>query len=122
MCTDDKVCGDDDDAGSGVSKTLAMLHGPGMERSMDRFIEHMRQVIPDFAVGVDRQVLLVVFSAGRTDVLKYVLQHTDTLCDASNVMTAMVLANYSERRGLDVDTMNANLDRVHENHRKETAS
>lgn len=108
MCNDNEEC-----AGDGIdpaTKLLATLHGPGVERALARFLAHMRGVLPEFAQGIDDSVLLVVFCAGRTDSLRYVTRHTESLSEASNAMTAIVLARYAEEHNMDIDQLNANLD------------
>lgn len=105
------MCDDNEDCGNGMAHLMAKLHGPGVARECDRFLAHMRDVIPDFAQEVNRELLLIVFSAGRSAMLAYLHRQNDTLSEAANAITAIMLADYATERGLDVEQLSANLDR-----------
>lgn len=102
---------EDDDA---VACILANLHSGGVDRELRGFIAHMRHVIPTFAEDVDHALLRIVFCAGREAALRYQRDHSAHLAEAGTRITAMALADFSEKHNIDPAEMNANLDRYNE--------
>lgn len=104
MCDDNEECGN-----SVTAKALAQLLGPQVEGACTRFLTHIRGILPDFLAGVNEDELLVVFCAGRTEALRYMEHYTDRMQSVSDTMVALVLADYSTKKGIGADTLQANL-------------
>src|SRR5262245_53947366 len=106
------MCDDNEECGTSAAQTMAMLLAPGVASEMDRFLAHIRCVLPEFAREVDDNVLLVVYAAGRTNAAHYMARHDEIVREACDHQTAMFLTAWAEEHGLEVDDLNANLERA----------
>ena len=92
-----------------VAKVMAGMTGPQVERAMDRFIEHIRGAIPEFAQGIDRDVLLALWCGARLEAMESVIRQQRIHTECARMQTAMCLSAYATAQGLDVEQIKAGM-------------